>query len=59
MPILPPNQQCQSNVKNPRWRTAAVLNVLLIAIRNCLTDFDEIWHSDAYLSFNLDVQLKF
>ena len=33
---------------NPRWRTAAILKTVKSPyLRNRLTDFDEIWHSDA------------
>ena len=36
--------------RNPRWRTAAILkkNVKSPYLCNRLTDFDEIWYSDAY-----------
>jgi len=33
---------------NPRWRTAAILKNLKLAIfSNGVFDFDEIWHNDA------------
>jgi len=36
------------NFKNRRWRTAAILKTIQSSyIRNCLTDFDPVWHSDA------------
>jgi len=38
-----------SNFTNPRWRTAAILKTVKSPyICNRLTDFDEIWHDDAY-----------
>jgi len=34
---------------NPKWQTAAILKIFekLSYLRNRLTDFDEIWHSDS------------
>jgi len=37
------------NFKNTRWRTAAIKKVRLPYLSNRSTDFDEIWHGDAYL----------
>jgi len=34
---------------NPRWRTAAILKTVKSPyLRNRLSDFDEIWHDNAY-----------
>ena len=45
---------------NPRWRTAAILKTVKSPyICNLLTDFHEIWHSDAFWSPAHDVQFKF
>ena len=35
---------------NPKWRMAAILERKVISpyLRNRLTDFDEVWHDDAY-----------
>jgi len=36
------------NFQNPRWRTAVILKTVKSPyLLNRLTDFDEIWHSDA------------
>jgi len=36
------------NFQNPRWRTAAILKTVKSPyLRNCLTDFDEIWYGEA------------
>jgi len=35
-------------ITNPRWRTTAILKNLKIAIPVHQTDFDEIWHDDAF-----------
>jgi len=63
MPFLPPNQQRQStegtkwvsqllknlNFKNLTWRTATILKTVKSPyLCKRLTDFDEIWHADAY-----------
>jgi len=48
------------NFQNPRWRTAAILKtVKSLYLRNRLTDFDEIWHSDADWHHTGDRPLKF
>jgi len=48
------------NFQNPRWRTAAILKTVKSPyLLNCLTDFDEIWHSDADRPPTGDVSLKF
>jgi len=48
------------NLTNPRWRTAAILKtVKLLYLCNRLTDFDEIWHDDAYWPLAADQSLKF
>jgi len=45
---------------NPTWRTAAIKKtVKLQYLCNRLTDFDEIWYSDAYWTFTADLQLKY
>ena len=37
------------NFKNPRWRTATILKTVKSPhLLNHSTDFDEIWHDDAY-----------
>jgi len=47
------------NFQNPRWRTAANMKtVKLPYLRNRLTDFDEIWHSDADWPPGGDISLK-
>jgi len=46
--------------KNPRWRTAAILKTVKSPyLGTGLTDFDEIWHDDAYWSLTADRPLKF
>jgi len=46
--------------KNPRWRTAAILKTVKSPyLVTGLTDFDEIWHDDAYWSLTADRPLKF
>jgi len=48
------------NFKNPRWRTAAILKTVKPTyLCNRLTDFDEIWHSDAYWSPAPGVKFNF
>ena len=43
-----------------RWRTAAILKTVKSPyLCNRLTDFDEIWHDDAYWSLTADRPLKF
>jgi len=46
---------------NPRWRTAAILKktVKTLYLCNRLTDFDEIWYSDAYWLLTADLPLNF
>ena len=46
---------------NPRWRTAAILkkSVKSLYLCNRLTDFDEIWHDDAYWPPTADRRLNF
>jgi len=37
-----------SNFENSRWWTAAVLNMVIsLYLRGYLSDFDEIWYTDA------------
>jgi len=44
----------------PRWRTAAILKTVKSPyLCNCLTDFAEIWRSDAYGPPTADRLLKF
>jgi len=48
------------SVKNPRWRTDTILKTVKSPyLCNLLTDFDEIWHSDACWSPAPDVKFKF
>jgi len=48
------------NFKNPRWRTDTILKTVKSPyLCNLLTDFDEIWHSDACWSPAPDVKFKF
>jgi len=48
------------NFKHPRWRTATILKTVKSPyLCNRLTDFDEIWHGDAYWSSEPGVKLKF
>ena len=48
------------NFQNPRWRTAAILKTVESPyLRNRLTDFDELWHSDADWPPMGDRPLKF
>jgi len=46
---------------NPRWRAAAILKKIeklsYLLIR--LTDFDEMWHSNAFGPYAPDMALKF
>jgi len=47
---------------NPRWRTAAIFQKKPVKspyLCKRLTDFDEIWHDDAYWSPTVDRPLKF
>ena len=48
---------------NPSWRTAAILKKTVTGkspyLCNRLTDFDEIWYSDAYWPLTADKPLKF
>jgi len=45
---------------NPRWRTAAILHIQNRPyLRNALTDFREIWHSDANWASKWVRMLKF
>ena len=45
---------------NPRWRTAAILKTVKSPyVCNRLTDFDEIWHNDAYWPPTAERPLKF
>jgi len=46
---------------NPKWRTAAILKktVKALYLYNRSTDFDEIWHGDAYWPLAADQPLKF
>ena len=47
------------NFKLPRWRTAAILKMIKSSyLCNRLTDFDEIWHGDAYVPLTADRPLK-
>jgi len=49
-----------SNFTNPRWRTAAILKTVKSPnVCNRSTDFDEIWHDDAYWPPTADRPLKF
>jgi len=46
--------------KNPRWQTAAILKTIkLPCLCNRSTDFDEIFHGDAYRFPEPDVKLNF
>ena len=48
-----------SNFTNPRWRTAAILRTVKSPyLCSRLTDFDEIWHGDAYWPPTADQPLK-
>ena len=50
----------KSNFTNPRWRTAAILKTVkspYLCSRS--TDFDEIWHDDAYWPPTVERPLKF
>ena len=48
------------NFKNPRWRRDTILKTVKSPyLCNLLTDFDEIWHSDACWSPAPDVKFKF
>jgi len=54
------NRSKKLNFTNPRWRTAAILKtVKLPYLYNRLSDFDEIWHGDAYWPTTADRPLKF
>jgi len=45
---------------NPRWRTVAILkNLKSWNLKNCLTAFDLIWHSDASWPFGPWQPIKF
>jgi len=47
------------NFKTPRWRMAAILKMIKSSyLCNSLTDFDEIWHGDAYVPLTADRPLK-
>jgi len=49
-----------SNFTNPKWRTAAIFKTVKSPyLCNRLTDFDEIWYSDAYWPHAADLPLKF
>ena len=49
-----------SNLTNPIWRTAAILKTVKSPyLCNRLTDFDEIWHDDAYWPATAERPLKF
>ena len=49
-----------SNFTNPRWRTAAILRTVKSPyLCSRLTDFDEIWHNDAYRPRTAERPLKF
>ena len=38
------------NIKNPRWRTAAILKIVKSPyLSEKLFDFDEIWYTTAYI----------
>ena len=48
------------NFQNPRWRTAAIVKTVKPPyLRNCLTDFDEIWYGDWHWPRTWDRPLKF
>jgi len=48
------------NFKNSRWRTATILKAVKSPyLCNLLTDFDDIWHSDARWSPASDVKFNF
>ena len=58
-PITAPTLK-KSNFTNPRWRTAAILRIVKSPyLCSRLTDFDEIWHDDAYWAPASDRPLKF
>ena len=49
-----------SRPTNPRWRTAAILRtVKSLYLCSRLTDFNEIWHDDAYWPPTAERPLKF
>jgi len=49
-----------SNFVNPRWQTAAILKTVKSPyLCNRLTDFDEMWHHDAYWLPTAERPLKF
>jgi len=48
------------NFKNSRWRTGAILKTVKSpSLCNRSTDFNDIWHGDAYWSPAPDVKLNF
>ena len=45
---------------NPRWRTAAIFKTIkLTYLCKRFTDFDEIWHDNAYCPLTADQPLRF
>ena len=60
MGILTASTVKKSNFKNPKWRTAAILTTVKSPyFCSRLTDFDEIWHDDAYWPSTAERPLKF
>ena len=58
--LTTPTVKQNSNFKNPRWRTAAILTTVKSPyLCSRLTDFDEIWHDDAYWPSTAQRPLKF
>jgi len=57
--LTAPAVKKNSNITNPRWRTAAILKTVKSPyLCNRLTDFDEIWHDDVHGLFTSDRPLK-
>ena len=58
--LTAPAVKKNSNFTNPRWRTAAILRTVKSPyLCSRLSNFDEIWHNDAYWPHTAERRLKF